>query len=82
MTLDYIPISNLKRYPEIYVTKYLKTHVQKYGLIEPLVIKDGEIIENQRQLFEAFARFSGCETIIAVHWHNLSKNDKFLAFYG
>ena len=77
-----VKFATLPRYPDICPSKRLIAVLERDGLIEPLVIRDGEIIPEHQERFETFCRIAesygteGTDSIIAVYWDQLDANEQ------
>ncbi len=77
-----VKIADLPRYPNTYVSRRLTRAIEQDGLIEPILLKGGEVHHMDQERFEAFCRIvdslgaEGTKTIITVDWDDLNDEEK------
>lgn len=78
-----IPFTDLPEYSDIVPSKRLVEVMLKQGLIEPLVVMpDGNVHENDRELFEAFKQAArshgegGTKTVIVCYWADMTDDER------
>lgn len=83
MAIHYLNITDLRLYPDEYISKSMLRAISNDGLITPLVYDDrtGEIHPDERERFMAFvtiaaSHLNGATTILVCDWSGLTPSEQ------